>query len=268
MPRLIVIHAGFHKTGTSTVQQVLRRNRPLLKPYMRSVLKGEMQALCHAARGYSTWRDPFTLDKFATRFAALLDRVGEMPKRALCLSAEELSGHMPGREGIGDYGAAPVLAAEMARVAAERHPGAGLRLYYSTRAPVAWLESAYWEHVKSSGLTETWEDFATRHRAAGGLDVAADAVADALAGMAEVSRMRLEDSAGLPAGPATPLLRLCGVPEAVLSGLALPPPVNERRDVGVLLALLAANRDYPDHGERQAAKRAILSAAQENTGDD
>ena len=94
MPRKVIIHAGFHKTGTSSLQQVLRANRPLLQPELAMRLKGQMPDLTHATRGYSTWRDDLTLVKAATRFGAVLDGLVAMPKRALLLSAEEFSGYM------------------------------------------------------------------------------------------------------------------------------------------------------------------------------
>ena len=265
MPRAIVIHPGFHKTGTSTLQQVLRRNRPVLKGHMRIVLKGEMTDLIHAARGYSTWRDPFTLDKFAHRFHALLERVGRMPKRVLCISAEELSGHLPGRAGIPDYAAASVLAAEMVRVAGKVYPRAPVQFYLTLRDPEPWLRSAYWEHVKASSMTLDWTEFAAATRQGADLAAAADAVEAAVPG--PVVRQRLEASADDPLGPARRLLDLCGIPGEVHRGLEPVPPANTRHDDGVLLALLAANRDYTDRDARQAAKRAILDAAQETTRD-
>jgi hypothetical protein len=261
VPRRIVIHAGFHKTGTSSAQQVLRINRLLLKPYMRSILKGLMPDLTHAARGYSTWRDPLTLTKFCHRFQALLARNANMPRRTLCLSAEELAGHLPGRGTLAAYTAAPVLAAEMARLAGQVYPRAELVFYYSTRAPDSWLRSAYWEHVKSSSLTMGWAEFGETYGAAGDLDHIVDNIANALPH--KVHKTRLEDSTGLPAGPATPLLDLCGVPAGLWPKLTVPPPANEQRDEAVLLALLAANRDYPDPEARDAAKQAILRAAKE-----
>lgn len=261
MPRLVVIHAGFHKTGTSTVQQVLRANRPALRPWLRSLLKGQMQDLLHAARGYSSWRDPLTLEKFAERFRELLARHGDMPRRTLCLSAEELSGHLPGRGDLATYRAAPVLAAEAARVIAGLFPAAGIAFFYSTRAPETWLRSAYWEHVKSSSLTMGWDAYAETYAASADLDAAAEAVAAAQPHA--VHRARLEDSAAGPAGPAGPLLDLCGVPAAAQAALILPPPLNRRRDDAIVLELLAANRTYTDAEARQAAKRAILRAAQE-----
>lgn len=265
MPRQIVIHAGFHKTGTSSVQQTLRANRPLLKPYLRSILKGEMTSLIHAARGYSTWRDPITLDKFATRFRALLTGLPGMPRRTLCLSAEELSGHMPGRENLPDYSAAPILAATMANAVADIFPDTKLVFFYSTRDPDTWLRSAYWQHVRTSSLTLEYGEFAQTHPAAANLDQVVEQVKRAQP--YPVHHTRLEASAGLPAGPATPLLDLCNVPTSVQADLSMIPPANERRDSATLLALLAANRDYTDRDARKIAKQAILNRPQESTGD-
>lgn len=265
MPRRVVIHAGFHKTGTSTVQQVLRANRPQLKPHLRSLLKGQMQDTISAARGFSTWRDPLSLTKFGNRLTTALTTIPPMPNRVLCLSAEELSGHLPGRGDLRDYSAAAPLAVEMARVVIAEFPGTELVFFYSTRHPDAWLRSAYWEHVRSSSLTMGWDDYAETYAASADLDSAVDSVAAALP--CAVHRARLEDSALRPGGPAAPLLDLCDVPPAELAALTLPPPVNERRDPAILLALLAANRDYTDRDTRTAAKQAILRAAQENTRD-
>lgn len=261
MPRRIVIHAGFHKTGTSTVQQVLREQRPVLKPYLRSLLGWSMRDVLSAARGYSTWRDPLTLDKFARRFRTLLERQGDMPRRVLCLSAEELAGHLPGREALADYGAAPDLAAEMARVVAAVFPGVELVFLYTTRDPSAWLESAYWEHVKSSSMTLDFDSFRARHGAAAALDAIVDRIARAQPH--PVHRARLEDCRTLAGGPAAPLLRLCDVPEPVIAGLPPPPVANARPDAATLRALLDANRRHADRDRRAAAKRAILAARQE-----
>jgi len=265
MPRRIVVHAGFHKTGTSTVQTLLRDNREALKPYLRSMLKGGMTELLSAARGFSTWRDPVTLAKFDHRLRAMLTRHSNMPRRCLCLSAEELSGHLPGRGDLASYSAAPVLAATMARAIQDMFPGSELVFYYSTRAPDDWLRSAYWEHVKSSSLTMDWDEFADRYRDAADLDAIVDAVASAQP--APVQRARLEQITGRPGGPAAPVLNLCDVPPRVLAQLTPPAPVNTRLDSSVLLALLAANRDYPDRAARLAAKQAILDTAKETPGD-
>ena len=88
MPRRLILHAGFHKTGTSTVQQVLRTNRATLKKHLALRLKPQMKDLLHATRGYSTWRDPVSLAKAQARFSDLLTGLPGMPRRTLVISAE------------------------------------------------------------------------------------------------------------------------------------------------------------------------------------
>ena len=258
--RRLVIHAGFHKTGTSTVQQILRKNRPALKPYMRSILRAGLVETVHAARGYSTWRDPLSLAKFDRRFRRLLSGVAPMPRRVLCLSAEELSGHMPGHDTLMDYGAAPVLATRMARAATHLYPRAEVVFVYSTRDPQAWLRSSYWEHVKASSLTLDFEAFAEKYAGAEDLDRIVDQVAEAV--RAKVHRFRLEAHS---AAPATPLLALCDVPADVHSQFAALPPANSFLGDDVLAQLLAANRTIPDPAARKDAKVAILQAARKES---
>jgi hypothetical protein len=67
MPAKVVLHIGFHNTGMSTAQQVLRGNRALLKPHLAIRLKPQMTDLLHATRGYPTWRDKISQAKVACR---------------------------------------------------------------------------------------------------------------------------------------------------------------------------------------------------------
>lgn len=255
MPRAIVIHAGFHKTGTSSVQQMLRANRGLLKPCLAIRLKPQMKDVLHAARGYSTWGDPLSLSKLERRFHALLAGLPGMPRRVLCLSAEELSGHMPGRGDLADYRAAPVLAARYAAICAALHPGVPLRFCYGTRTAPEWLASAWAEHVKSSSLILDFDAFAVRY--AGAADLCAVVAQVARATGCETRAMPL----GTDAAPGKVLLELCEVPQDVQSALRIPAAVNTRLPEGVLLDLLAANRAYADRDARKAAKAAILKEA-------
>lgn len=254
----VVIHPGFHKTGTKSVQHLLKSNRGRLRPYLRPVLRAQMRDVVQAARAYATWRDPFSLDKFAQRFQAMLKRSTLEPGQTLCLSAEELSGHLPGRDGIDTYDAAPVLAKDMIAACQHVFPDAEIAVFLSTREN-GWLLSAYWEHVKSSSMTMGWDEFAATYDKADDLARVITNIRDVLPCPVHVST--LEDSITMPAGPATPLLRLCGVPEDRIASLKLSAPHNQTPKKAVLLALLAANRDYPDPDERHAAKQAILAAA-------
>lgn len=259
MPKRVIIHAGFHKTGTSTIQRTLRVNRPLLKPYLRSVLKHPLTDTCHASRGYSTWRDPFTLAKFRRRFRAALEEIGDMPRRSLVISAEELSGHLPGRDGIPDYSAAIPLAREMAAAVTDIMPGVDLTFLYTTRAAGPWLRSAYWQHVRASSLVQGEPEYLAEFGASAQLDAIAQGVQNHVA--ANVITSPLEQTAQLPAGPATPLLDMCDVPHEVQAQLDTQ-VMNTRLSDEVLQQLLQANRTIRDKAKRAAAKQAILEQAE------
>jgi len=230
---------------------------------MRSLLRWSLTDVVNAARGYSTWRGPITLLKFTHRFGNLLTDLPGMPKRTLCLSAEELSGHLPGRGDLADYSAAPVLAAEMATLAAARFPDAELAFYFTTRNPADWIESAYWQHVKSSSLTLDFGAFCKKFPDAADLDGIVDQIAQSVP--CPVHRCRLDDVANSYLGPAGPLLELCGVPPELISQVSPAPPLNVRYPDDVLLQLLTANRDISDRGIRNTAKKAILEAAKEKS---
>lgn len=252
MPRKIVIHAGFHKTGTSTVQAVLRENRKLLMPALAIRLKGQMKELLHATRGYSTYVTPDALDKVSRRFDALLADLPGMPRRTLLLSAEELSGHMPGRGPLADYSAAPVLMYLFWQRAQQAFPQTPVVFCFATRASADWQRSAWAEHVKSSGMTLDYEDFCHSYPAAPDL---AQVVQDVTRRVpAPVHSFALEACTDLPLGPADPVLDLCDIPPTLRETLVPQPPKNVRLDDATLADLLTINRTHQDTESRNAAK--------------
>ncbi|NNE51215.1 MAG: hypothetical protein HKN30_02310 [Sulfitobacter sp.] len=260
MPRRIIIHAGFHKTGTSTIQATLRENRVAMKRQVALRLRWHMKELVAATRGYSTWRDPLTLIKVQHRFIRMLEGLPGMPRRTLIISCEELVGHLPGRGDLMDYGAAPELLYAFWELAQERFPSAEILIYLSTRAPTSWLSSAYWEHVKASNMTMDFDAFVAKYHRAAQLD---DMVAEVASRVpVPVHHCALEDCQNRSLGPAEPLLDLCDLPIDVQVELVPAHPANARLGEDVLQALLEANRAYKDADKRKAAKRAILAEAE------
>lgn len=259
MPRRIIIHAGFHKTGTSSLQATLRENRVAMKQQVALRLRWHMKDLVAATRGYSTWRDPLTMIKVQHRFGTMMNALPGMPRRTLIISAEELAGHLPGRGDLADYSAAPVLLYAFWEIARARYPNAEILIYLSTRAPEAWLASAYWEHVKASNMTMDFAEFAQTYRKAADLDGMVAEVASRVP--VPVHHAALENAIALPLGPASPLLDLVGLPAEVLRTLVPVPPANERFGDDVLAALLAINRTQNDPDKRRTAKRQILNEA-------
>lgn len=261
MPRRIILHAGFHKTGTTTVQATLRANRGALKKHIAFRLHWHLKDLAAATRGYSDDRDPLTLIKAQQRFIQIMDELPGMPRRTLILSSEELIGHMPGRGPIETYDAAPDLLYAFWEIAHNRYPQAEIMIYLSTRAPDAWLESAHAEHVKSSNMTMSLEEYAEKYAAAADFAEVISEIASRVP--CPVHHASLESCHDLPLGPATPLLDLCDLPLSLTAELKSVAPENTRLPTDILEALRAANHQYADNPTARAtAKTAILDATE------
>ncbi|MEQ6249118.1 hypothetical protein ABMC89_09530 [Sulfitobacter sp. HNIBRBA3233] len=260
MPRRIVIHAGFHKTGTSSVQQTLRAARGTLKPALALRLKGQMTELMQATRGYSTYLTEDALDKVSRRFDAMLDGLPGMPRRTLLISAEELSGHLPGRGLLATYSAAPVLMYLYWQRIRARFTETPVHFCFTTRDPDTWHRSAWAEHVTSSSLTLSFEEFCASYPDAPDLRGIVSQVTARVP--APVHAIALEDCADRRLGPADAVLDLCDIPDDLRAAIPAQPPQNRRADDATLAALLAANRTHEDPDTRRAAKRAILAAAE------
>ncbi|WP_300517184.1 hypothetical protein [Aliiroseovarius sp.] len=254
----IILHPGFHKTGTTTVQKCLHMNGPQIWPSTALGLGFKFPDLLHASRGFSTWRDPFTLEKFALRMGAFLAQLDLPPDRKLVISAEELAGHLPGRRDVPDYSALPELMARAVEVFEAQYPhGIDLTICLSTRAADTWLDSAWAEHVKASRMVLDLDAFRARHAAAADLGGMVAAVRDAVDH--PVVSWRLEDTWDMPLGPAQPLIDLIGLPPANRAAMIPAPEQNARMPREVLEEMLELNRSDLEPDALKAAKQAAAA---------
>lgn len=252
-PRVIV-HAGFHKTGTSSAQEVLQTARTTLAPDVTVTLRADMVALCESARAYSADPGPAALG-FVQYEAACLAEAWDAAGTYL-LSSEDLSGHMPGRRGLRDYGAAPALARAMTEAWRTLWPAADITLAYTTRAAKPWLASCYVQHLRATRITldpQTYHDtYAGSANLAGVIASVAKAVPDAA-----VVPLALEEVGPDRLGPAGALLALAGVRDARRAPL----PPARHVNVGLSLAgqrqFLAWNRSDRSDAEVRRLKTAF-----------
>lgn len=261
MPRRIIIHAGFHKTGTSTIQATLRENQKALKPNAKVWLADKLTEVISAARRYSILPDPISFVQATDEFARLMQRVPKMPKRTLIISSENMVGHMPMRHGIIDYDAATALLPSFCAKASEHFPQTEVILYLSTRNRAPWLRSLYCQFVQSSGTIMDFDTFQSMMKAGDTLDETIVQIVQKAP--VPVHHTTLEACCDLPLGPATPLLALCNLPSDVLASLS---PIERRnRHLGdaTLQALLEINRTIEDPQVGKAAKAAILAEVQD-----
>lgn len=255
----VILHPGFHKTGTTTLQQTLRANRRRLKDYLRIVLRPGMVGLCEAARAWSVAREPLDMALLRLELARMAEGWDTGDPRPVLLACEDLSGHMPGRHGLTAYTAAAPLIAAMAQVIETVRPGAEMTVFLSTRGADDWLASSHAQHLAATRMTLDARSYAARFRGSADLDAVADAVAGAQPH--PVHRVRLEDCRNRRLGPLDPLLDLIGLPDPLRASLVAQPPANRAPPQPVLNRLLALNRSDLDDAALRSAKATLLHGA-------
>ncbi|MEL6563541.1 MAG: hypothetical protein AAFQ59_03780 [Pseudomonadota bacterium] len=249
MPRRLIVHAGFHKTGTTSIQRLLDHNRAAL-PDLHIVLRPDMLGLCEAARKYSVTRDPVDLG-FVQYEAAM--QAESWTRDTVLLSSEDLSGHMPGRRGIEHYDAAPPLAAAMAEAWEEALPGTAVSFVYTLRDARPWLASCYVQHLRATRIAITADHYAREFAASADLISVVAQVQGALPD-AEVRSFALEAIGTARLGPGDAVLAHAGVAEDMRAALAPVGKANTGMNAQRQAAFLALNRSHLHDAEVRAEK--------------
>lgn len=259
MPPRILLHAGFHKTGSTSIQTALRAHAGQIAPQSRVWLAEGLpgRTMVEAARLLSRQPGQAARRLFRRSFVEWIAPLDLAEDQHLILSCEDLSGHMPGHPGIESYAKAPRLATVALNALTERWPGAEVWLVYGTRAPEGWLHSVHWQQAQHPHLTEGFDDFAAR------LMPATDFTA-LLAGIgaecgAPVIAMALERHGPRRLGPVEALYDLIGLPDATRAALAPTGRANAGGSAALAEAFVALNRQVLDPEELTAAKRALLA---------
>lgn len=256
----VVIHAGFHKTGTTSVQSAARTNAALLRPHARVFLKDGFRSLTDAARSYSARPQPRGLDAVHDQALAFFRGLDRDDPRPVAMLSEDLSGHLPGRHGIADYRAAPALMAQVAAACVTvLGEAVDLRFRFSTRAADPWLRSAYWQILRSARRTEEPEEFARIFAPAADFDTVVAEIARAVAPF-PVETTALEDLRDATEGPITPILDLLEIPAETRANLELGAPANVRPE-GLDAVFLALNRCGLPDGKVAMLKKTTLRVA-------
>lgn len=255
--RRVIIHAGFHKTGTTHLQQTLRANRAALRPDLRLVMRPGMLALCEAARAYSKSRSGVDLGLVKYEAAELAQT---LEAQTVVLSSEDLSGHMPWRHGLRDYGAVPKLMAALAEAFALVAPAAKLHYLFTTRAAEPWLRSCYGQHLRAARMTMTEKEYLARFKRSADLDTILERVRAAVPAH-PVTTARLEDLGARRLGPADAVFDLLALPDALRATLhAVPQTANTTPSQALRDGLLRLNRSSLSDTDLRRARRDMIES--------
>lgn len=257
MQRQIIIHAGFHKTGTTSVQATLQANGQCIWPTHALVLPKRIPEVLRMATLHSVMRGPVSLTEFRARLGEFLETLKLGRKRGLIMSAEDLSGLIPGRRGHSGYDACPDLMAAIFHCL--RHvfgPDIDVTFVFGLRDKPDWLQSAYWQNLRSSRLTQPLDQFA---ESLADLDLEAVVAATSKAlPEAKVVTMWLEAIRDTEFGPATPILELARLRPEHRETLRPARIANVQPSADVLAAVLAMNQSAISDTALVAQKAELL----------
>ncbi len=253
----IVVHAGFHKTGTTALQRFLQMNGPHLWPHMALVLPHRINHATRMATLHSSVGDLVSKGEYKARLVAFLETLDIGQRRHLVICAENMAGLIPGRNGHPDYSCMPVLLA-VARDAIQQVFGKHrpLEFHLTTRKSDDWLRSCYWQNLRSSRLTMEFETFAETFQDAADFTKIIEHARQSL-GSTPLYAASYEDLKSKKFGPADRVVNAVPLPADVLRKLSLVPNRNITPDDSKIAAVLAHNR-LPRTQDWAAEKEALL----------
>jgi len=261
----VIVHAGFHKTGTTSLQDFLYRNRAALKPFLSYYGKSDFLAAGAHARIYAQRPFPWRLWRFRRAFRAFLS--GIEADGTIVLSRETFSGGMPGHRQLGgklmmSYGRAarPLSRVIVSELRRRFGPETDITFFYTVRAREPWIKSVYGHLLRSIRITADFDTFRARFPDLPGPQVEAKAMARYLAPIPVVIAT-LEDYATEAEGPAKAVLDLLDVPRTVRSNLIPARRANTRNSAELLAGFLEINRSDLPKSRLKASKDHLIDQA-------
>ncbi|MFV0245022.1 MAG: hypothetical protein ACK5IB_08390 [Qingshengfaniella sp.] len=263
-----ILHPGFYKTATTSIQDCLRQNRATLAPHTTLLLEEDLGAANHlgkiwAERGGS-WR--LVLLRRALRKA--LRQVD--PHKPLILSRETLTGTLPGtilaRQPVLDYITPGQRLCTILVQEIRRHMGADcpITLVFGTRETEAYLRSVWGHHIRATAMTLDYPAFRARLAPDFDLTAQADAIHAKLPGTA-LRHAPVETGNLTRMGPAGPLLDLLDLPPDVMAALSPTPRKNQGVPRDVLNEMRDLNRTITDPKALKDAKKHLRARHQNET---
>ncbi len=212
----IIVHAGFHKTGTTSLQALLERNKARLAPYAAIYLKTALGSARYLGRWYGQRPSVLRLWLFRRGFRSFLNGIEDAP--VIVISRESFAGMMLGFRGARlrpprTYAPMSIPLAQAIIRELRRRFGADAQIefLYTTRQPDAFLHSV-WRHVlRASRLKRDYPEFRAAFGPPPDLEAEARAIGKAIAPV-PVHTAELETYADDPFGPGRAVLDLLDIP--------------------------------------------------------
>ncbi len=258
----VIIHAGFHKTGTTTAQRFLLKNGEHIWPHYAIVAQHRIRDPLKMALAYSTGGGPLALEEFRSRFCDFLKTLSLGGNRGLIISAENLAGMMPGKNAlVKGYSASPELMRAVVQcVETVIDPNPDMVFYFSTREKPEWLRSIWWHNLSKTRLKDDLETFSAALGATCDLDETVEKIRAAVGDYQVISK-QLEQITKQQFGPATPLIDLLDLPVERRNALQNIASENVMPSLDLAAKFLKLNRSWARNSKLSLRKKALLEQA-------
>lgn len=258
----VLVHAGFHKTGTTSLQKYLAQNRAALAPYFDYYGQDDFKSAGARARIYAQKPFIWRRHRFRGTFQRFLSGIPEAEQ--IVLSRETFSGVMPGHR---DWRGRTLQDFRHAAIPLCRDVADGLRrrfgrsceveFLFTTRDQESWIRSVYGHLVRSIHLTESFEEFRALFPRLIDLDEEAATISKALTPR-KVHVARLEDLQTRKEGPAAAVLDLMAVPDEIRGTLPEASRANQRQTEDLEAEIMALNRSGLSKDRLKIKKEILL----------
>ena len=252
------IHIGLPKTGSTTFQNMLKRNAPRLSRDLTIVnrmcfgeqRKGLLTAHRLIRTGYGSAIETARL-KAAIESACPEPLAGMAEARPVLITDEGLCGPHPGQFKDHD-GVLPALPAALDALAAVFPEGRTV-FHIVVRETESWVKSLYAQAVKQTGYRDSLETF--RASFPDGFDIAAHVKAIRAAHADKTIEIhRMEDHSLFPGEQ---ILIACGLDRDILRTFDIPDKTNQSWSSGMLQAMRVINGADIDEKSRNILRREI-----------
>ncbi len=251
----ILLHPGFHKTGTSSLQRGLETLADRLAPDLRFLLTADVMEAARAARRYAAKPGAARLTQFSEALNRSLEAAALEGAPALLISAEDLAGPMPGTRGITSYDTAPALVLAATTTLATRFGAAArITVLCTTRSAQDWQRSVWYQCLRGQRLTDDFETYRPKLSRAAQLDNVVSAITEHVGRAAHVVACPIETCGAAPLGPLGVALDLLDISTDGLPSLR----AHNVQPDGAAQELLALNRSGLDDTELAQAKRDVV----------
>lgn len=259
--RRILIHPGFHKTGTTSAQAFLNKNRKQINRHYAIVgpSRARQAGLINAARAFTRSGSPEDAAAFTAKTHEVLDTIDFRARRGLILSDENLAGRRPGGDVSTAYQRLPeVMTLLTQALTAHFEPDpCEIAIYLSTRDLASWAYSLWGHNVRKSRVTEA---FASPIVPGISLEERAETLRTALPDASHLTRP-LEALANTTFGPGTPIADWLHAGPGDFSKLLAGPLAGAAPPLEKTEACLEMNRSIEDDLVLRMAKQDLLDDA-------